>query len=216
MIEEVFDLTDGGCRRASTDFALGSRLMANPILGERLDDRGIYNPFDVSAGRVVRTETLALDRVQRLFEEPLPRPAAQRAFAVPLEPEEDLDTVSWVSAEEIAITPELSARYFDMFEGGEALFPDEPFDMHIDRIRRLRTYRPEALEAALSRRMLPLHSGGIAGAMEELTAAGYYACSSEVVASRQSVEASFADWDARRQNLMSRLRLRGVAAHFQG
>lgn len=151
-----------------------------------------------------------------LGEEPLPRPAAQRAFAIPLGPDEDLDTVSWVSTEEIAITPELSARYFDMFEGGKALFPDEPFDMHVDRIRSLRTYRPEALEAALSCRVLPPHPGGIASAMDELTAAGYYACSSEVIAPRQSVEASFADWDTRRQNLMNRLRLRGVAAHFQG
>jgi hypothetical protein len=151
-----------------------------------------------------------------LGEEPLPRPAAQSAFAVPLGPDEDLDAMSWVSAEEIAITPELSARYFDMFEGGKALFPDEPFDMHVDRMRRLRTYRPEALEAALSRGMLPPHPCGMAGAMGELTAAGYYACSSKVTATRQTVEASFADWEARRQNLMSRLRLRGVAAHFRG
>jgi hypothetical protein len=148
--------------------------------------------------------------------DPLPRPMAQRAFALPLGPDENLETMRGITFEEFEITPPVSAKYFEQFEAGAVLFPNEPFDRHIDGVRRRRTYRPEALAAALERKVVPHHPGGIAGAMAQLEAAGYQACPNDIFALGESIEEAFAAWTVRREDIMNRLRFRGVAAHFQG
>jgi hypothetical protein len=181
---------------------------------------GSYMPLPSGEG-VIYTADLQqmllqpLTRVLPLGIEALPRPEAQSALALPLGPKEDLEAMPWINIEPIEITPALSARYFDMFDGGRLLFPSEPFDEHIGRIRRSRTYRAEALDAALSRGDLPPHPGGMTGAMGALSAAGYHACDRDVAAPEQAVEDAFYDWQVRWQRLNSRVRLRGVSVHYQ-
>lgn len=77
--------------------------------------------------------------------EPLPRPEAQRALAVRMNPGESLNDMPWISRQELEVTHELSQRYFDMFDGGAKLFPSNPFDKHVHNIRRSKLLPLEAL-----------------------------------------------------------------------
>jgi len=52
--------------------------------------------------------------------EPLPRPEAQRTPVVRLGTDENLNDMPWVRRSDIDITPGLSHRYFEMFDGGKA------------------------------------------------------------------------------------------------
>ena len=105
--------------------------------------------------------------------EPLPRPEAQRALALRLGPSENLNDMPWVQHQTIEITPALSRHYFEMFNGGKKLFPDNPFDEYIAALRTNRTLPLQALEFGIFQGLLPAHPNGVTGARNTLKAAGY-------------------------------------------
>lgn len=140
--------------------------------------------------------------------EPLPRPEAQRAFAIRLSPEDNLDAMPWVALGSVAITPELSGRYFEMFEGGAKLFPSNPFDQRIIQTRRSRVIPLEAIELGAKLGWL---ASSTEGATQVLDAAGYRVSSEPIRVSPEIIEAAKAEWEARRPSFFSRIRLRGRA-----
>jgi hypothetical protein len=148
--------------------------------------------------------------------EPLPRPEAQMAFAVPLEQDEDLNETIWIQREEIELTSELSRRYFDMFDEGRALFPENPADRQIEALRDNASISSAALKLALSMNILPPHPHGFAGVVREFRAAGFAVVEAETTFDGATVAAVAADWNNRRTAFWGRIRMRGMAGHLSG
>lgn len=147
--------------------------------------------------------------------EPMPRPEAQRAFAIAFGPDEDLEGMHWVSSENFDICPSLSATYYEMFDGGRALFPPDPFDLLIDRMRRTSTFSVGSLERAIEFGFLPPHRRGTQGAIDDLASAGYQTAAVDVVPASVREAARYA-WSARQQRINEHVRVRPVSDHYQG
>lgn len=146
--------------------------------------------------------------------EPLPRPEAQRALALRLKPDENLNGMPWASPLPIEITPDLSHHYFDMFDGGKTLFPENPFDAHIQELRTNLTVPLQALEFGISRGILPPHHKGISGAQKELRSAGYIVEDRAINISMDVNQAAADEWAKRKADYFSRIRMRAVCDHL--
>lgn len=145
--------------------------------------------------------------------EPLLRPEAQRALALRLGPGENLNDMPWVQHQAIEITPTLSHHYFEMFDGGKKLFPDNADD-YIAALRTNRTLPLQALEFGLGQGLLPEHPEGVTGARNALKAAGYAVEDRAVDIDESIVQAAADEWAVRKLNYFSRIRMRGVADHM--
>jgi hypothetical protein len=67
--------------------------------------------------------------------QPLNRPDQQYAFSAILDKNMNFNTLPFVEIERFTITKELSEKYFNMFEGGDKLFPKEVVSDIADKIR---------------------------------------------------------------------------------
>lgn len=146
--------------------------------------------------------------------EPLPRPEAQRALAVRLNPGESLNDMPWVNRQELEVTPELSQRYFDMFDGGAKLFPSDPFDEHVQNIRLSKLLPLEALAYGMDLGLISPHPGGADGARDALLAAGYSVELCPLKVDPETVNAALDEWEHKKTDYFSRIRVRGVADHI--
>lgn len=146
--------------------------------------------------------------------EPLPRPEAQRALAVRMNPDESLNDMPWISRQELEVTHELSQRYFDMFDGGAKLFPSNPFDEHVQNIRRSKLLPLEALAYGMDCGLIPPHPGGTDGARDALLAAGYSVELCPMKVAPETVNAALDEWEHKKSDYFSRIRVRGVADHI--
>jgi hypothetical protein len=182
---------------------------------------GLYSPLQSGTGvfYTVDLRELILQREGQssflpLGLNPLPRPAAQRAFALRLRPNENLNDMQWIQHQPIEITPALSQRYFEMFDGGKKLFPNNPFDDHIATLRTNRTLPLQALEFGLKQGLLPAHPGGVAGACHALRAAGYAVEDRAIDIDESMVLAAADEWAVRKADYFGRIRLRLAAGHI--
>lgn len=142
--------------------------------------------------------------------EPLPRPEAQRALAVRLNPGENLNDMPWVTQEAVEITPDLSQQYFDMFNGGSKLFPQDPFDEHVRAIRKSKFLPLEVLAYAMYIGQIPPHPQGVDGARAELLAAGYEVERFSITVHPATIEAASEQWERQKDAYYKRIRCRGV------
>lgn len=142
--------------------------------------------------------------------EPLPRPEAQRALAVRLNPGENLNVMPWVTREAIDITPELSQHYFDMFSGGAKLFPPNPFDEHVRAIRESRFVPLEVLAYGMYIGQIPPHPQGVDGARAALLAAGYEVERFSIAVHPDVIQAAAEQWERQKGAYYERIRCRGV------
>jgi len=146
--------------------------------------------------------------------DPLPRSEAQRALALRLGPCDNLNDMPWVQHQKLEITPALSRHYFEMFDGGKELFPDNPFDKHIAALRTNRILPLQALEFGINKGLLPAHPEGITGARNALKAAGYVVEDRAVDIDESVMQAAADEWAGRKLDYFSRIRIRVVADHM--
>lgn len=142
--------------------------------------------------------------------EPLPRPEAQRALAVRLNPGENLNDMPWVTCQTVEITPELSQHYFDMFDGGAKLFPGNPFDDHVRSIRDSKFLPLEVLAYGMYIGQIPPHPKGVDGARAELLAAGYEVERFSIAVHPDVIQAATEQWERQKGAYYERIRCRGV------
>ena len=67
----------------------------------------------------------AQDRLNIVGAHAIPRPAEQKAFSINLKQKENLNNLSFVEYEKIICTHKISKYYFDLFDGGAKLFPQD-------------------------------------------------------------------------------------------
>lgn len=142
--------------------------------------------------------------------EPLPRPEAQRALAVRLNPGENLNDMPWVTREAVEITPDLSQQYFDMFNGGSKLFPQDPFDEHVRAIRKSKFLPLEVLAYGMYIGQIPPHPQDVDGARAELLAAGYEVERFSIAVHPDVIQAATERWERQKGAYYKRIRCRGV------
>jgi hypothetical protein len=146
--------------------------------------------------------------------EPLQRPEAQRALAVRLNPGESLNDMQWVNRQDLEVTPELSQRYFDMFEGGAKLFPSNPFDDQVRAIRKTKRLPLEALAFGMEQGLISHHPEGVNGARNALLLAGYEVEPCSMSVQPEIIKAALDEWEHKKSDYFSRIRVRGVADHI--
>jgi len=146
---------------------------------------------------------------------PLPRPHAQKAFALRMARGSNLDCIPGVSFEQIEITPQLSRQYYEMFDGGRMLFPSNPFDDLIRDFRESRWVSRYSLELGMREGWLPSHPEGIIDlAIAELEYAGYGVSSRPVLVAQEIIDSAEAEWQSKGPKYFSKIRLRGTCDHL--
>jgi len=171
--------------------------------------------YTVDVGKLIQQRKGIAGMIPLGFE-PLPRPEAQRALAVRLMPGENLNDMDWVCKEFIEITPALSARYFELFDGGRVLFPQNPFDDLINERRSNDILPLESLLLGLANGRLSQHPQGLDGAVEELGKIGYNVRDQSSDVGGHIINAAAEDWQRKRSAYASRIRVRCVADHYVG
>lgn len=83
-------------------------------------------------------------RINIIGAQALERPTLQRAFSINMFPNEDFNQIA-SHKKEFRITTELSKKYFDMFNGGKKLMPENSLTNKIYEIQDKKTISKEAL-----------------------------------------------------------------------
>lgn len=65
------------------------------------------------------------DRLNIVGAHAIPRPAEQKAFSIKLNEKENFNDLLFVKYKKIICTKKMSTHYFDLFDGGTKLFPDD-------------------------------------------------------------------------------------------
>lgn len=85
----------------------------------------------------------------------LPRPGAQKAYSLFVGYKENLNESPFVSHEIFRLNRKESEKYFEMFEGGAKLFPDDPIDNLAREIRQSMEIDSEIVEVCFERHWIP-------------------------------------------------------------
>jgi hypothetical protein len=185
---------------------------------------GIYSPLQNGTAVLYTADLKALinDRKELrtpflpLGLEPLPRPEAQKALAVRLRPDENLNNMSWVSHEKVQITPELSQFYFEMFDGGKKLFPVNPFDEHVSSIRCSKLLPLDIVAFAMDQGFIPNHPQGLSGVRNAFLNNAYQVELSPMTIDSKTIQSAKCDWDQKKDAYYKRVVIRKVCNHFVG
>ena len=95
------------------------------------DDRvGVVYTIDLFQGLTTKNK-----RVDVVGLQALPRPGAQKAFSITLANKENFNKLKYVKFEKFKITRELSEAYFNKFNCGKDLFPDDTVDYKAKQIQ---------------------------------------------------------------------------------
>ena len=95
------------------------------------DDRiGVIYTIDLFQGLTTKNK-----RVDVVGLQALPRPGAQKAFSITLTNKENFNNLAYVKFEKFKITRELSEAYFNKFNCGKDLFPEDIVDYKAKQIR---------------------------------------------------------------------------------
>lgn len=84
-----------------------------------------------------------------------PRPDAQKAYSLWLDHGENLNKCPFVSHQIFSVDRRESEKYFDIFEGGAKLFPNDPVNDMANKIRQSVEIDREVLETCLGRQWIP-------------------------------------------------------------
>ncbi|WP_156968127.1 hypothetical protein [Desulfobacter vibrioformis] len=85
----------------------------------------------------------------------LPRPDAQKAYALWLGHGQNLNKCHFISKKMFKVQRKESEKYFDMFEGGATLFPNDIVDAMALELRQSMEIDKEVLEACFERHLIP-------------------------------------------------------------
>lgn len=141
----------------------------------------------------------------------LPRPEAQKAFGIRLLPGQNLNSKSWSQNIIFNITEQQSKLYYEMFDGGRALLPSNPFDSHIRFLRDNDAIPKPVIEYGMKIGVLPRHPCGIDAAAGALEFAGYRVLDDMHAIEPSVIAAAADDWNARVPAFLEKITMRGIA-----
>lgn len=194
----------------ATHDLVGKDLTPEPAIGNEavlytMDARNLWDNQESSG---VNLLALGID--------PLPRSAAQGAFALELGLHSDLEKIPGVSAETFLVTEELANSALEKVGGVYEVFPHDPFEPAISKLRDSGTVCHEAIELTVRAQATP--PGMTASDVAEIiTEGGYQVTFSDPdLPDDQILRAAEKEWETRRKYYLERIRLRGFSDHYNG
>jgi hypothetical protein len=125
----------------------------------------------------------------------LPRPDAQKAYSLWVGHKQNLNECPFVSYEMLRVHQKESEKYFDMFEGGATLFPNDPADSMAWEIKQSREIDREVLEVAFERHWIPKVWKNVAEVAEFLKGFGYVVQDKRLEFSDEAKRAIVEEWN---------------------
>lgn len=143
--------------------------------------------------------------------DPLPRPAAQKAFGLELTEGQDFEELEGVYTETFTVTEELASIYSKRVGGESSLLPIDPFEEFIDLIRKKETISKTAIETAIRVGLLPVEYS--VAMVESILIKGGYEISDEIIESPPDfiISNAIQEWKQRRETYIGNIRWRGIA-----
>ena len=115
----------------------GDEDIYNPIIAD--DHIGVIYTIDLFQGLTTKNK-----RVDVVGLQALPRPGAQKAFSIALANKENFNNLAYVKFEKFKITRELSEAYFNKFNCGKDLFPEDIIDYKAKQIQKCASLSKDA------------------------------------------------------------------------
>lgn len=143
--------------------------------------------------------------------DPLPRPAAQRAFGLELAEGQDFELLEGVYTETFTVTEELALLYSERVGGKSSLLPIDPFEEYIDLARKKETISKAAIETTVRVGLLPIEYSAVS--VESILLNGGYQISDEIFESPPDnvIKDATQEWEQRRETYIKNIKWRGVA-----
>ncbi|WP_081623060.1 FRG domain-containing protein [Thioalkalivibrio sp. AKL8] len=151
------------------------------------------------------------DRLTPIGVDPLPRSAAQSAFALEMDIGEDLEDMPGVHTETFTVTEEIAASVAERCGSIKGIFPKDPFESLISRSRESNHVTIDAIHLWVEHgNIWPELS--VSDVIDLITEGGYnvsYEASLEPTP--QEVKEAQEEWEERRSSYIDRIRWRGVS-----
>jgi hypothetical protein len=126
----------------------------------------------------------------------LPRPDAQKAYSLWVGHKQNLNECPFASYEMLRVDHKESEKYFDMFEGGAKLFPNDPADRMAWEIKQSSEIDREVLEVAFERHWIPKVWKNAAEVAELLRGFGYVVQDKQLEFSDEAKRAIVEEWNS--------------------
>lgn len=142
--------------------------------------------------------------------DPLPRSAAQKAFSVDLQIQDDLEEFDCVRAEPFVVTEELASHVSQNVGGNNSLFPFDPFEEFINQLKHDSSIDKQAIQKSVSMGIMPsnLTNDDILHLINER----YDIVSNKILyPGKKIVDDTKKEWLNRRPSYVEKIEWRGVA-----
>ena len=126
----------------------------------------------------------------------LPRPDAQKAYCFNAVSQRNFNQYPFVRLERIRVDPKQAEHYFEMFEGGRKLFPNEPVDLIAKEIRNSIQIDREILETAFEKKLFPQDWDNLKEIKQFLEGCGYEISDKKLEFSEESRAKIISNWNA--------------------
>jgi hypothetical protein len=117
----------------------------------------------------------------------LPRPDAQKAYSIVVGYNQNLNDYKSIKYELINIDRNKSKKYFELFEGGKILFPENPIDIRAEDIQRSMEVDSEVLETCYSKKLIPNAWTKFSELIKFLEKFGYRICEKQLAFSSSEI-----------------------------
>lgn len=168
---------------------------------------------------IVDLKSLVIDSGHRIMPiglDPLPRPAMQKAFALPLDIRDNFNEIDSVSYETFLVTEELASAVLERLGGVENIFPYDPFQDLITDFRDNKKIAMPAINLAYEAGLMPGDINDPNEVAKMLEEAGYIVTDNEQLPPFGDIlEKSRQEWARRRESFYSRLHFRAVSDRRQ-
>ena len=125
----------------------------------------------------------------------LPRPDAQMAYSLIVGYNQNFNNYKSVRFETIRVNRKQSRKYYELFEGGDLLFPDDPIDKWAREIIRSKEIDQEVLENCFERKLIPIIWSQFAELKIFLEKFGYRLCNKALKFSEEERKEIINNWN---------------------
>ena len=179
---------------------------------------GKYEPIlDASHNSILYTVDFAsLVKHDQTFFNPigfqgLSRPEAQKACSIPLKYGIDFNKLPHVSYEVLKINPSESKKYFELFDGGRKLFPEDPTSDIAKEIKESSIIDADVLENVFRHNLIPPYFATTKDAKKFLESNGYSVREKSIALKPEIRKQVIEDWLRILPNISNKLKFRFVS-----
>ena len=153
------------------------------------------------------------ERVNIIGMQPLLRPFKQKACSILLAIKDNLNTKSYIAYTKIKVDKKEAIRYYEMFDGGRALFPDEVVNNKVYEIKKSKVIDREVVDFMFRNNIFPKNVNNEKDLMQLLKGEKIEVTdkTTELSFSQNETSTMINRWRETEKVLMAKIRLRGVA-----